>query len=154
MGCAADAATGCGPGAAIGAVVGGIIDIGGAVVTAHEAHKLLNQLHNKPAPQSNPFKVKPGGVSETKTRDGKPKQTRHYCEDGYPSKDVDHDHDHGQGQGQPHVHDWTRPSGGGPPTHEDRQPGRVRQPGEIPKQPPVQQLPQGDGPCSKANGCN
>jgi RHS repeat-associated protein len=79
--------------------------------------------------RSNPITGTPGGTSETTTRDGEKKQTRHYGEDGFPERDVDHDHDHGQGQ--PHVHDWDRPADGSPPTHEDRKPGRAPEPGEI-----------------------
>jgi hypothetical protein len=81
--------------------------------------------------RSNPLVGQPGTATETKTRDGQPKQTREYGADGYPDRDIDHDHDHGQGQ--PHVHDWTRPSDGSAPTHQDRQPGRAPQEGEIDK---------------------
>jgi hypothetical protein len=81
--------------------------------------------------RSNPLVGKPGTAKETQTRDGQPKQTREYGADGYPYRDIDHDHDHGQGQ--PHVHEWTRPSDGSPPTHGDRQPGRAPEEGEIDK---------------------
>jgi RHS repeat-associated protein len=78
--------------------------------------------------RSNPFVGKPGSISVTKQPNGQPKQVRRYGRDGYPEKDVDYDHDHGQGQ--PHVHEWGRPSNGGPPTHVDRGIGRPPQPGD------------------------
>ena len=68
----------------------------------------------------NPFR---GERDEPKTiydKNGRPKQTRTYKEDGYPDVDIDYDHNHGQGQ--PHQHKWTRPENG-PPTYKDRQPG-------------------------------
>ena len=72
-------------------------------------------------PRSNSFKGKPGKTSTIYDKDGNPKQTRTYGEDGYPEVDIDYDHDHGQGQ--PHQHRWTRPEDGSPPTYKNRQPG-------------------------------
>jgi hypothetical protein len=76
----------------------------------------------------NPWQGTPGSESTCPTKSGGPKQTRRYGPDGYPETDTDFDHDHGQGQ--PHVHDWGRPPGGGPPTDSDRAPGRTPQPGD------------------------
>ena len=75
-------------------------------------------------PSSNPLT----GTPTTETADGKTKQARGYGKDGYPETDVDFDHDHGQGK--PHAHDWGRPPSGGPPTHNDRGPGRPVRPGD------------------------
>jgi RHS repeat-associated protein len=72
--------------------------------------------------RSNPFIGTAGSTSTTYNPDGTPKQARRYGSDGYPETDVDYDHDHGQGK--PHVHDWGRPAGGGPPTDRDRAVGR------------------------------
>jgi hypothetical protein len=105
-----------------------------SAIWSHIVHN-DSKLDDKPASstdsstrsKSNPLKGEPGSVSETKTRDGQPKQTREYGDDGYPNRDVDHDH----GQGQPHVHDWTRPPEGSAPTHEDRQQGRAPKQNEV-----------------------
>jgi hypothetical protein len=76
----------------------------------------------------NPWTGNPGEERQCNGPDGKPKQTRRYGNDGYPVTDTDWDHDHGQGQ--PHVHDWGRPPGGGPPTAADRGPGRPPESGD------------------------
>lgn len=140
-GCAITVEVGCAPGAAVGAVVEGVIYVGAAIYVGYKAGKLLSESKNAPADKpaddkgksqpsrSNPLVGEPGTAKETQARDGQPKQTREYGADGYPDRDIDHDH----GQGQPHVHDWTRPSDGSPPTHGDRQPGRAPQEGEIDK---------------------
>jgi RHS repeat-associated protein len=112
-----------------------------------------NASHNEAAPptpapaptkpsKSNPIKGEPGGTSEKPGRDGKPGQIRHYGEDGYPVRDIDHGHDH-NGAGDPHVHDWGRPADGSPPAAGDRGPARSPQPGEIPghNNPPMRQTP-------------
>ena len=70
----------------------------------------------------------PGSESECFTKDGKKKQTRRYGPDGFPETDTDWDHSHG-GQ-KPHVHDWDRPVGGGPPTKDNRGPGRPPRAGD------------------------
>jgi RHS repeat-associated protein len=80
-------------------------------------------------PRNLPIKGKPGDVATKPNKDGTPGQTREYGDDGYPTRDVDRGHDHGAGD--PHVHDWTRPSDGSPPTSQDRQPGREPKPGEV-----------------------
>ena len=142
-GCAISAEVGCAPGAVIGGLIEGAIYVGSAAYAAYKLHQALNEAKGQPkadeskkAPsqsetrsKSNPLKGEPGSVSETKTRDGQPKQTREYGDDGYPNRDVDHDH----GQGQPHVHDWTRPPDRSAPTHEDRQPGRTPKQDEVEK---------------------
>jgi hypothetical protein len=79
--------------------------------------------------RSNPLTGAPGSVSGTTTKDGDKKQDRLYGDDGYPVKDTDYDHFH-DGE-KPHVHDWTRPGDGSPPTSDDRQPGRKPRPEEI-----------------------
>jgi RHS repeat-associated protein len=78
--------------------------------------------------KSNPFVGQPGTTSTIYQPDGTPKQVRRYGSDGFPETDVDYDHDHTQGK--PHVHDWGRPAGGGPPTNEDRGGGRSPKPSD------------------------
>jgi len=97
-------------------VVAGTIIAGSAIYSGYKAWQYWNEA------KSNPFKGEPGSEKCTVDADGNPKQKRKYGDDGYPDQDIDYDHDHDQGQ--PHVHDWTRPGDGGPPTHKDRQPGR------------------------------
>ena len=109
-------------GGPVGGVIGGAIGLGLGLYAGQQAwdHWFANES------KSNPFKGDPGSEECTVDNDGNPKQKRKYGDDGWPSQDIDYDHDHGQGQ--PHVHDWTRPSGGGPPTHKDRLPGRPYKP--------------------------
>jgi hypothetical protein len=103
--------------------------LGGAAAWDWMCNESADDTPNDSSNRSpNPFKGDPGSSSETTNPDGTPKQKRYYDDDGYPSKDIDYNHDHGQGK--PHVHDWTRPSAGGPPTHKDRLPGRPPLPGE------------------------
>jgi len=99
---------------ALGGVVGGFVGYGLGTIA--------DLLTGNYCSSSNPFRGKPGDTSTTRGRDGTPKQTRRYGPDGYPDTDVDFDHDHGQGR--PHGHDWGRPADGGPPTADDRSPGR------------------------------
>jgi RHS repeat-associated protein len=110
-------------GAAAGTVVGGALGwVYGALGDAVQATiDVYNQLKN-------PFEGTPGSSVTIHNPDGTPKQTRTYAPDGYPAKDIDYNHDHGQGK--PHVHDWTRPDEGRPPTSENRQPGRPPKPNE------------------------
>lgn len=59
--------------------------------------------------------------------------SRSYGPDGYPETDRDtpHPDEAGVGSGD-HSHDWGRPAGGGPPTHNDRGPPRAPKPGDPP----------------------
>lgn len=75
-----------------------------------------------------PFYGEPNSTAEG------PGQTRKYGPDGYP--ETDRDAPHGGGpeiEKGDHAHDWTRPKGGGKPTHEDRGPARPVKPGDPPK---------------------
>jgi RHS repeat-associated protein len=87
-----------------------------------------------PLPNSNPIQGDPGCEVECFNRKGNKKQTRRYGPDGYPETDTDWDHSH-DGLGLPHSHDWTRPTDGSAPTHNDRGPGRAPVPGDpgLPK---------------------
>lgn len=78
---------------------------------------------------SNPLTGEPGGEQTCDNKKGNKKQTRRYGPDGYPDTDTDWDHSH-DGLGKPHVHDWTRPSDGSPPTDKNRQPGRPPKSGD------------------------
>ena len=110
----------------IGVAIGGFIWATPAGQKASQA--IANAIANAMAQTDKPpFKGCPGST-ETK-----PKQTRKYGPDGYPATDVDTGHDHGAGD--PHAHDWGRPADGGPPTAEDRGPGRPLQPGDPPPPP-------------------
>jgi len=113
------------------AVGGGYGAAGGAAIDIWLHHPSASPAAGTSCPMAQtdrpPFVGPPGST------DVKPKQTRKYGPDGYPETDVDTGHDHGAGD--PHAHDWTRPPGGGPPTAEDRQPGRPLQPGDPPPPP-------------------
>lgn len=106
-------------------LAGGLI-LGGWVLL--NEGKSVEAIIHASSSRSNPFTGKPGSTSETKTKDGKTKQIRRYGPDGYPETDTDYDHDHGQGV--PHVHDWGRSEGGGPPSNSDRGAGRVPETGD------------------------
>lgn len=100
-------------GAEAGTVMGGALGwLYGAVVDIFSGNYYSSAI---------PLQGEPGSSVTTANPDGTPKQTRTYGPDGYPQQDIDYNHDHGQGQ--PHVHEWTRPADGSPPTHENRQPG-------------------------------
>ncbi|ULU27848.1 RHS repeat-associated core domain-containing protein [Dyella terrae] len=86
-------------------------------------------VHATNQSQSNPLTGKPGSEVTCPNKRGEKGQTRRYGEDGFPDVDTDWDHSHG-GLGKPHVHDWGRPPGGGPPTNDDRGAGRPPQPGD------------------------
>lgn len=172
MGCAADAATGCGPGAVIGAVVGGLIDIGGAVVTAYEAHKLLNQLHNESAPSDAPKSPevpdKLVGTGQTKSS-GKRVNSGPLAPEHGGTNDDQKDFDkltggnYGPAPAEKGYPAGTRVGGNGI-SHRPGIPGQKgpridipangSKPPETLHYPSVQQLPEGDGPCSRASGCN
>ncbi|MGD0473978.1 MAG: RHS repeat-associated core domain-containing protein [Candidatus Velthaea sp.] len=118
-------------GAAIGIPIGSVVgdwagnalgDIGNAIGTS------LNETDDEPgAVVEVPAPTFTGDPGSTQIGD---KQTRTYGPDGYPETDVDTGHNHGQGD--PHTHQWTRPSGGGPPKNTNRQPGRPWKPGDPP----------------------
>jgi uncharacterized protein RhaS with RHS repeats len=78
---------------------------------------------------SNPLTGVPGSEVTCPNKKGNPKQTRRYGSDGFPETDTDWDHPHG-GLESPHVHDWSRPSDGSPPTNTDRGEGRAPQSGD------------------------
>ncbi len=71
------------------------------------------------------------GVPGSTVRGGTGSRT--YGDDGYPETDRDtgHPDEAGVGSGD-HAHDWSRPDSGGPPTHDDRGPGRLPRPGDPP----------------------
>jgi RHS repeat-associated protein len=100
----------------VGATVGAISDIIGNAWTG-------SVYNSDDARRSNPRQGEPGSTSTTTGPDGSPKQDRIYGPDGYPEQDIDYDHDHGQGQ--PHIHDWSRPADGSPPTADNRLTGRA-----------------------------
>ncbi|MCC6141994.1 MAG: hypothetical protein IT389_15420 [Nitrospira sp.] len=104
----------------VGIAVGGIIagGIAGQIIA-----DLIDSIHSR-----NDWTGEPGSESDCLTKGGQKKQTRRYGSDGFP--DVDTDWDHSHGQGKPHVHDWNRPPGGGPPTKDNRSPGRPPVPGD------------------------
>lgn len=79
--------------------------------------------------QSNPLTGEPGCEQSCENKKGNKKQTRRFGQDGYPETDTDWDHSH-DGLGAPHAHDWGRPGNGGPPTANDRGPGRPVKPGD------------------------
>jgi RHS repeat-associated protein len=120
-------------GGPLGAVVGGLV---GAAIGGLAGVGLIRLIDGRVRQEDSS-----GGVSEIPGRPpfvGAPgttvrgdKQTRVYGTDGYPVTDVDTGHDHGQGD--PHVHPWTRPPGGGPPTAKDRGHGRPWRDGDPPK---------------------
>jgi len=86
--------------------------------------QLLNEARrtNEDRPRSNPIDGDPGSIGKIDTKQGEPKQDRHYGTDGFPDKDIDYDHVHNGLQ--PHAHDWGRPDEGGRPNNKDRKEGR------------------------------
>jgi hypothetical protein len=99
----------------------GTLAIGGGALVVNNGIKDINQGLTS---QSRPFKGTPGSTVD----DGRG-QGRRYGPDEHPETDTDKGHDH-NGAGDPHSHDWGRPPGGGPPTHEDRGPARPVKPGD------------------------
>lgn len=112
---------------------------------AKEASDALNQRNESAEGQaeagSDPDEPAFTDVEGKPSRTGEPGSTvrgttgsRTYGEDGYPVRDRDtpHPDEAGCGSGD-HCHDWGRPADGGPPTHRDRSPGRLPQPGDPPK---------------------
>lgn len=125
------AAAGIGGGAAIGLAAAGSYKFG-EWGSQYTTVPLVNWWYGVTPPLAYvpglPLNGTPGTTS---TRPG---QTREYGPDGYPLTDVDCGHDHGAGD--PHTHDWGRPAGGGPPTYQDRGPGRPWKPGDPTPTPP------------------
>jgi RHS repeat-associated protein len=106
-----------------GAAVGGAVLITGAVLLVAVVVIVLADEARRNLPLTGP----PNGSDVIDNGNGKG-QIRDYAPDGYPLKDIDFGHDHGAGD--PHVHDWTRPPDGSPPTHDDRQRGRPLEDGD------------------------
>jgi RHS repeat-associated protein len=108
-----------------------LVDAGiaiGGIIAGGIAGQLIADVIKGIYPARNSLEGEPGSESECLTKGGKKKQTRRYGPDGFPETDTDWDHSHG-GE-RPHVHDWDRPVGGGPPTNENRGPGRSPRPGD------------------------
>jgi RHS repeat-associated protein len=112
---AVGASTGAAVGGAFGWIYGAVVDLVSGSAMSSSGIGLSGE---------------PGSSITITNPDGTPKQTRIYGPDGYPVQDIDYNHDHGQGQ--PHVHDWTRPADGSPPTSENRQKGRPVDPENKP----------------------
>jgi RHS repeat-associated protein len=119
-------------GAGLGAVAGGVTGavIGSAIEDLYNWATNHNSgddgVIDHPGSQP-PFTGTPGSTVRGGTG------SRTYGSDGYPETDRDwpHPDEAPPGNGD-HCHDWGRPEGGGPPTHEDRGPGRPPKPGDPP----------------------
>ena len=117
-----------GVGTVAGGIEGAYVGTVGGVITGAAIGDRVGDWLDSLLFSRNPFAGQPGSETTCPNPKGGPKQTRRYGNDGYPETDTDWDHDHGQGK--PHVHDWDRPSNGGPPTDTNRGPGRPPQPGD------------------------
>jgi RHS repeat-associated protein len=140
-------------GAAAGAVAGSVIPgigTGAGMVVGALAGLFLfpatADAPDVPAVPSAPVTDIPGstppyrGSPGTTVRGGT--QTREYGDDGYPLRDRDSPHpDEGYPGNDDHVHDWTRPEGGGPPNGPPGKPNPYRGP---PREPQL-----GDPPCPR-----
>jgi RHS repeat-associated protein len=136
-------------GVAIGIIGGAVVwyiastryanDPAASAVVARVVQAIANSIGgNKPAaPKPGEVIQAPGnkppfvGTPDTAVQAGT--GSRSYGPDGYPETDRDTPHPDEAGVGSDdHSHDWGRPEGGGPPTHNDRGPPRPPKPGDPP----------------------